>query len=251
MIELTITAWHPCSVWKTGGGLQPTVESLNLPREFITKLETWRKQFDSTCGEPLFSRRKEHDAEGRAIAAELQQAAGDKIQVIFRHWVAYDQTQWRSFWREENLHSGKCKEFWLEEDLPDELSEKLLTIYPDFSGTYLWDLNGGSLGVEDIGGTEELDERFRTWSRRWENCVTTKTYKIDYATLAAERFDQQGLALAAELKKVVCDKSRIIYCFTLKKAAAEILADSSTQDWPFERDNRKFVLDGLVASKHI
>jgi len=138
MIKLLISAGCASTVHEDKGGRQPRLEDLSIPPEFTAKLAAWQKKCDSTCWKPLYSRRKEHDAEGRSIAADLQQAVGDKFHVFFRHWVEFDSKQWRSFWREEDLYSGETNEFWLSEDLPDEIAEKVLRIYPDIGGCYLW-----------------------------------------------------------------------------------------------------------------
>jgi hypothetical protein len=244
VIELGISAWHPCSVWKVGGGLQPGLESLPIPPEFMAKLDAWRNKYNPSCGEPSYSSRKEHDGEGRVIAVELQQAVGDKnIQVIFRHWEEFDPERWRSCWREENLFTGKCKGFWLDLDLPDKLATKVLQMFPDFGEAYLWDLDGGCLGVEEFDGTAELDERFRKWAAQWDSCTSTKTAETDVATLAADHFDEKGLALAAELKRVAGDKARVIYHFSLKKTDVEILADGGTKECPRNTDYRQWALD--------
>jgi len=246
VIELHITAWHPCEVWKVGGGLQPGLEDLPISPKFTARLKAWRNKFDSDCDVPSYSSRKEHDEEGRVIAAELQQAVGDKnIEVIFRHWQEFDPKGWRSYWREENLFIGDCKAFWLDEDLPDELATKILRIFPDFAGSYLWDLEGCCTGVESFGGTAELDERFTKWAEHWDTCtsIEIETMETDVAALAAGHFDEKGLALAVELKRVVGDKVRVVYRFSLRKADAEILAEGSTKEWPRDTDYRQWALD--------
>lgn len=245
VVELLVSAWHPCSVWRVGGGLQSRLEDLPIPPKFDAKLAAWRKKYDSNCGEPSYSSRKEHDAEGQVIAAELQHAVSNqKIHVVFRHWVEFDPEQWRSFWREENLFTGQNKEFWLEMDLPDDLAIKVLRICPDAAGTYLWDLDAYCVGVEVVGGTEEFDERFSKWASRFNDCqIYNPSYKIDRERLAAEHFDERGLALAAELKRIAGDKARIFYGFTLKKTDAEILADGSIKESPRDTDYRQWAVD--------
>lgn len=244
VFEITISAGHAPSVWKVGGGLQPRLEDLHVPPQFAAKLEAWNGKYDATCGKPSYSRRREHDAAGRAIAEELQQAVGEgNIHVLFRHWADFEPKGWRSRWREENLFTLKVKDFWLEEDLPDELVTRVLRIFPDFAEAYLWDLDGGSLGVEDVGGTAELDDRFRKWSAVWEAHLDVKTATLDRNALAAQRFDEKGLSLAAELKRVVGGKARVIYHFILEEAHAEILAGGRTAELPRETDCRQWALD--------
>jgi hypothetical protein len=140
-------------------------------------------------------------------------------------------------------------------DVPDELAEKVLRIFPDFGiegDAYLWDLNGVCIGVEGVGGSEEFAKRFEKWAYRWDECMNIKTLELDAAKLAAERFDEQGLALAGELKRLVGEKSKVVYDFILKKGTVEVLADGSTRDWPpginFDA-NRKRVLDEEIARK--
>jgi len=242
--KFDLSAGCSCTVSKVGGGLQPRLEELPIPPEFLAKIEAWMKKYDATCWEPSYSHRKEHDAEGRAIAEGLQQAVADKnIQVVFRQWMEFDPKQWRSYWRDENLFTWSRKQFWLSEDLPDELATKVLRIYPDFGGAYLWDLDGCCLCVDFVGGTEEFDDRFTKWAILWDHCTSTKTPVTDVATLAAEHFDEKGLALAAELKRVVGDRARIIYRFTLKTVDAEILADGSITELPRNTDYRQWALD--------
>lgn len=243
MIELHISAGCSFSVWETKGGLQPRLESVPIPQEFMAKLEAWRKSYDSTCWQPLYSKRKEHDAKGRIIAAELQQAVGDKFHVTFRNWVEFDPKQWRSFWREENLFSGECKEFWINEDLPEEIATKVVSIAPDFEGAYLWDLDGCCIGNEGPAFPDDLDMRFTAWSEIWDACYDLDTMKLDKAKLAAEGFDEQGLALAAELKRAIGKAAKVIYCCILRKAALEVLEDGRTIEWPYETDFRQWALD--------
>jgi hypothetical protein len=244
MIKVSIFAGCTCSVWKVGGGLQPGLVSLPLPPEVMAKLEAWKKTYDSTCWSPLFSRRKAHDAEGRIIAAELQKAVGDKdIQIIFRHWVEFDPKQWRSFWREENLCTGERQEFWLPEDLPNGIELKVVRIFPDDGGAYLWDLEGSCIGNGSLSFPDELDERFEAWSESWAACFDFATREIDRARLAEEHFDERGIALAAELKASMGQAARVIYYCTLREAAVEILEDGKTIECARETDFRQWALD--------
>ena len=244
MIEVSISAGCTCSVWKVGGGLQPRLESLLLPPEVMAKLEAWRKTYDSTCWSPLFSRRKTHDAEGRIIAAELQHAVGDKdIQIIFRHWVEFDPKQWRSFWREENLCTGEWKEFWLPEYLPDGIEVKVVRIYPDFHGAYLWDLEGMCIGNGSLCFPDELDERFEAWSESWDACFDLARMNVDRARLAEEHFDERGTALTIELKLAIGQAARVIYYCSLREAALEVLENGKTIECARETDFRQWALD--------
>ena len=247
VIELSISAGHSCSVHIVAGGLQPNLEDLPIPPEFYAKLEVWLKKYDATCFEPLFSGRKAHDAEGLEIAKELQRAVGKKkIQVVFRHWVDFDPKQWRRFYREENLFTGECKEFWIEGDLPDDLAKKVVKIFPDCCGMYLWDLDGCCIGNEDPAFPDDLDKRFTAWSESWDAaCDNSTTFKIDKARLAAERFDERGLELAAELKRCIRDQAKVIYLCTLRKASLEVLEDGNTIEWPYGTDFRQWALDTL------
>ena len=137
----------------------------------------------------------------------------------------------------------------ISQELPDELAEKILRIFPDFGiggDAYLWDLNGVCISVEGVGGSEELARRFEKWANRWDECMNIKTMELDTTTLAAERFDEQGLALAAELKRVVGEQSKVVYELILQKGTVEVLADGSTRNWlpgtNFDA-NRKWILD--------
>ena len=62
----------------------------------------------------------------------------------------------------------------ISEDLPDEIAEKVLRIFPDFGivgDAYLWDLNGVCIGAKSVGGSEEFVRRLQTWAARWEECM--------------------------------------------------------------------------------
>ena len=96
---------------------------------------------------------------------------------------------------------------------------------------YLWDLNGVCIGVECVGGSPKLACHFAEWADRWDETSTANNYETDRPTLAAEQFDEKGLALATELKRVVGDKSKVIYGFVLKEGAVEVLTDGSTREW--------------------
>ena len=139
------------------------------------------------------------------------------------------------------------------ENLPQEVALKILRIFPDFgieSEPYLWDLNGICIGVEDVGGSEEFSQRFQRWADRWDECSDTDTQELNTTTLSAEKFDEQGFALAWELKRLVGEKSKVIYEFILKEGAVEVLADGSTLDWPPGVNlelNQKVILDEEIA----
>ena len=246
VIELHISAGHSCSVHTVEGGLQPNLEDLPVPSDFYAKREVWLKKYDDTCWAPLFSGRKAHDAEGLVIAKELQCAVSDKkIQVVFRHWVDFDPKQWRIFYREENLFTGECKEFWIPEDLPDKLGRKVLRIFPDCCGFYLWDAQGHGLGNDDPTFPDELDKRFEAWAWRWDEAFDNKAIKLDKEKLAAEHFDKCGLALAIELKRSIRDQAKVIYHCTLRKAYLEVLEDGTTIEWPRNTDFRQWALDAF------
>ncbi|MCX6908351.1 MAG: hypothetical protein NTY01_09955 [Verrucomicrobia bacterium] len=129
-------------------------------------------------------------------------------------------------------------------ELPDELATKVLRIYPDHGDTYLWDVNSCATGADDelVGGSKKLDRRFRAWAHRWEQCCGLEAIGDDKATLAAEKFDEQGLALAGELKRVVGGSARVIYYYTLLKKDLEILEDGSYSECAHETDWREWVL---------
>lgn len=121
---------------------------------------------------------------------------------------------------------------------------KVLRIYPDHGDTYLWDVNSCATNTDNefVGGSEKLDRRFRAWAHRWEECCGFEAIGDDKATLAAEKFDEQGLALAGELKRVVGGSARVIYYCTLLKKDLEILEDGSYCECAHETDWREWVL---------
>lgn len=41
MIELHLSAGHAWDVWETKGGLEPTVDSLAIPKEIAAKFKAW------------------------------------------------------------------------------------------------------------------------------------------------------------------------------------------------------------------
>lgn len=246
MIELSISAGCSCSVWKTEGGLQPRIEEIGIPTEFSIRLDDWINKCSPEHWAPSYSGRKELDAEGRALAGELQHAVGDKFAVNFRHWVAFDPKQWRTLWREELIPTGECKEFWLEDDLPDDVAVKVVKIFPDCGGAYLWDLDGVCIGNENPAFSDDLDKRFTAWSESWDVCFNDKTVKVDKVRLASKRFDERGLALAVELKRAIRNQARVIYCCQLSEPAVEVLEDGSTIEWPSDTDFRQWALNSVA-----
>jgi len=242
MIQLNISAGYAWTVWDDRGGLQPRIDSLNLPSEICAQLKAWTFRGGSAIHSPTFTGRKEFDVEGRATAAELQRSVGDRLHVIFRCWVKFDPKRWQALWRGEDLLSGEVKEFWLEEDLSDELAVKVVRIFPDCGGAYLWDLNSGCIGNEDPVFPGELDERLTAWSESWDACFDPNTMKTDKARLAKEGFDDRGLALAAELKHAIGEAAKVVYYCNLREAALEILPNG-TIEWPRDTDFRQWALD--------
>ena len=243
VIELHITPGCAWSVWETMGGLQPRLDSLGIPPEFITKFRPWKEKWCSDFWEPKFIGRKEYDAEGRAHATELQRAVGDRFHIVFRHWVSFDSNQWRTEWREEDLVTGETNEFWIEDDLPEGLAVKVVKIYPDCNGTYLWDLDGCCIDNTDPVFPDNLDARFTAWSETWDACFDVKTIKVDKAKLASDKFDERGLALAVELKREIGEAARVIYYCNLSELALEVLMEGTTKEWPRDTDFRQWALD--------
>lgn len=243
MIELHISAGHAWSVWKTEGGLQPTLSALEIPPEFGMPLEEWTFKKRPGIHVPTFTRRRQFDAEGRKLAMQLQRSVGDRFHIVFRSWEEFDPKRWRTHWREEDLFSGQWKDFWIDDDLPEGLATKVVTIYPDCGGAYLWDLDGCCIGNEDPVYPNDLDSRFITWSDSWDACFDMNTVKIDKAKLAQERIDERGLALAIELKHAIGAAARVIYCCTLQKLSIEVLAEGKTIEWPADTDFRQWALD--------
>lgn len=243
VIELYISASYAWSVWKKDGGLQPTVESLALPPEARAPLREWTFRKVPGLHAPTFSGRQAHDAEGRALAIALQHAVGNRLQVVFRHWISFDRQHWRTLSGEENLLTGKRQEFFTHVDLPEEIAVSVLRIFPDVAGAYSWDLNACCIGNENPVFPEDLDERFTSWAKRWDAHRDFETGKPDKAALAAEGFDEQGLALAAELKGVIGPAAKVIYYCTLRAAALEVAGDATTIKWPRKTDFRQWALD--------
>lgn len=143
----------------------------------------------------------------------------------------------------------------IHEDWPKEVARKILRVFPDFgleSEPYLWDLNSIYLGVEDVGGSAEFAQRFQRWADRWDECSDPDTQELDKTTLSAEKFDEQGFALAWELKRLVGEKSKVIYEFILKEEAIEVWADGSMGNWPPGVNlelNQKWILEEELARR--
>jgi len=243
MIKLTISAGYAWYVWEDKGGLQPTIESLAIPSKLGAKLNAWTFKRVAGIHAPTFTGRKEYDAKGRAIAADLQRAVGDRFHVMFHHWVAWDPTRWQTLWREEDLLSGESEEYWMEEDLPEKIALNVVRIYPDFCGAYLWDAEGCGIGNDDPAFSDDLDQRFTIWSKRWDACYDLQTMILDETKLAAEGFDDQGIALACDLKRAIGQAAMVIYYCTLSKSTLEVLEDGRTIEWPRETDFRQWALD--------
>ena len=157
--------------------------------------------------------------------------------------MEFDPKQWRSFWREENLFSGEWKEFWLHEDLPEGIAVKVIRIHPDFGGAYLWDLDGCCIGNDAPAFPDDLDQRFTAWSERWDALYNIETMTLDKAKLAKEGFDDQGIAMATELKRAIGSAARVIYDCTLNKITLEVFEDGRTIEWLRETDFRQWALD--------
>ena len=104
-------------------------------------------------------------------------------------------------------------------------------------------MDGCGIGNEAPAFPDDLDERFTKWSEGWDAHYDTNAMKLDKAALAAEGFDEQGLALAAELKRAVGEAAKVIYYCTLRTAALEVMGDGTTIEWPRETDFRQWALD--------
>ncbi len=245
MIELHISPGYSWSVWETKGGLQPTVESLNIPPSFTKRFEKWESKMGRYKSEYPDDEYKKYEAEGRDIALELQRAVGEQFHVIFRYWEAFDPKRWKTKWREEDLFTGKSKdEFWLHEDLPENLVNRVVRIYPDYCSAYLWDLDGCcTCNDEALPYSDDLDARFSAWADRWDAAHDIGKRNLDKNQLAAEKFDDQGIALAAELKRALGAGVRVIYYCTLSDAILEVLKDGKTIECPPDTDFRQWALD--------
>ena len=243
MIILTIAPGYACSVHDDKGGLQPTVESLGIPPALAAKLKVLHGKFRRKHFAPKYSGRKALEAEFRVIAEELQRSVGDRFVVEFRSWVRFDAKHWRTRWREVLLTTGKTKEFWIPDGLPDKLLRKVVRIFPDFGGAYLWDVDAGRLGNSGIEFSDALDQRFRAWADGWESCLDNKMLKIDKTKLAKARFDERGLALAVELKREIGQRIRVIYYCTLSEPALEVMSNGTTLAFPRNTDFREWVLE--------
>jgi hypothetical protein len=249
MIEISISAGYGWHLWKVGGGLQPSLESLRLPQEPVDRLKAWSKRAVRDLHAPTFTGRKEFDLEGRALAKELQDAAiGEDIHILFNHWQEFDPGRWAALWRKENLRTGHSDEYWLEEDLPKEVVTKIVHIFPDCGGCYVWDLDG-TAGFDEPTIPDELDARFTAWSDSWDACFDSATMKVDKARLAGEKFDERGLALATELKQTMGWRMRVIYCCNLSEPALEVLGDGQTLVWPRGTDFRQQALGAWHGEK--
>ena len=197
----------------------------------------------------IYTRRKEFDAEGRKLVAELQRAVGDRFHVSFRSWVTFDPKHWRTLWRDEDLFSGASEENWFNDDLPDEVVVKVVKIYPDFGGAYLWDMNGWGIGNDAPAFPDELDERFMAWANLWDEAYNFDTHQVDRWRLSRIGFDQQGIDLAVELKRAVGTATKVIYCCQLREPALEVFEGGSTIEWPRNTDFRQWALDSVQGGK--
>jgi hypothetical protein len=243
MIRLDISVGHSWSVWETEGGLQPTLASLNLPAEQVAKLEAWSKRCTRELWHPTYTGRKAFDAEGRALAIDLQRAIGETIHIRFRSWVAFDSRRWRTLWRDEDLVTGESEDNWFDDYLPDDLAIRVVQIYPDFAGAYLWDLNSCCISNESLPYSDDLDARFTAWAELWDQAYNFTAHKADHWQLSRIGFDQQGLDLAKELKSAVGNTHRVIYDCTLRELALDVLEDGGTVELPRNTDFRQWSLD--------
>ena len=149
MITLSLSSGYAWSIWNDEGGVQPSIESLDLPPKECAALKDWSKTSKPNLHAPEFTGRKEHDAQGRELAQRLQTALGDRLHVAFISWLAFDPNKWRSQWLKEDLVAGSAEDYWIDEDLPEEIVCSIVKIYPDCGGAYLWDLDGCMIGNDN------------------------------------------------------------------------------------------------------
>lgn len=237
------------SVWETNGGLQPQMEDMDLPLETFIPLDEWALNTPQDLHCPSFTRRTEYDAKGRILALQLQQQLGERIHVNFRAWVEFDPNGWQTKWHEEDLLTGDSTEFWIEEDLPEDIVVKIISVFPDACGVFLWDLDAGCIDNSDPAFSEDLYNRFTTWSEFWDSCYDSETNKVDKTQLAEARFDEQGVNLTKELKMEIGEQARVIYYPRLSEEAIEVLGDGSLKQWANETDFRQQALDAWLTAK--
>ncbi|MCX6906539.1 MAG: hypothetical protein NTY01_00690 [Verrucomicrobia bacterium] len=133
----------------------------------------------------------------------------------------------------------------MNDELTEDMAVKVVRIFPDYGGCYLWDLNSGCICNEDPVFSDDLDKRFTAWAESWDASRDIKTHDPDETRLAAERFDERGIALAKELKRAVGKKAKVVYQYTLRRGALEILGNGRTVRWPLNKDWRKWVLENF------
>lgn len=91
-----------------------------------------------------------------------------------------------------------------------------MRFFADGCSSAIWDRNGYPCWVEDITGkTEKLDERIMEWADRYdteiEDVLTGIGPCITASTEVREKFNQDGLILAKEVRKLLPSSAKLIY----------------------------------------
>jgi hypothetical protein len=123
-------------------------------------------------------------------------------------------------------------------ELEEPYSRWHLSVYADYGGSYLWDMNGCCAGCEEFGAPSTLDERFRTWSNKYEVIFERRHETGDYTQhhlplAEAEALYEEGLQLCAEFAVFLESKCKTLDYRALSKPTERfVMANPPTTKSP-------------------
>jgi hypothetical protein len=99
------------------------------------------------------------------------------------------------------------------------LQQKLINMYPDFGGFYLW-FNGGAGDIEDLEeydfSNTDLPDRLKAWSKLFDKMDDDP--KPDWET-----FNSIGKSIHEELQQIVKERYIIVYCKSFEETNGNIV----------------------------
>ncbi len=90
-----------------------------------------------------------------------------------------------------------------------------LSVYADYGESYLWDMNGCCTCCEEFGASKQMEERFCTWSKKYEVIFERRFETGDFSQhhlpeAEAEALYNEGLQLCAELAVLLEGKCKTL-----------------------------------------
>lgn len=104
---------------------------------------------------------------------------------------------------------------------PEQLAHTVLNLFADH-GSYLWDRNGTGTDLEAITGSPEpLDERLFEWADRYSTVADIDDHGKWFVPCSPKellQYNEEGLALAKEARKLLPDTTILYYAQVLDNA---------------------------------